>query len=1600
MKKSEAEILLEDPEKMTSEGEFGDDSVNQFHVSRRDSLLLPKDNSFDEIKQKITKILMGFEEGTDKIQIKRTPSVIDSDEIRRILQNLKEPKFGIKLPAGIMVDFVQKYYEAQVLIMGVNRRKVFAFKYEIDKNGVPLQYKLVDSINLDMLESCQYMARSKMENGVVFCSHEEIFSVTYQIETKELKKNLLLKLDDIREALDNTIQTHDNDSEVYSHVGDISLRFGEAKLFYSEEEEEKFLLFSVLSDFIISKEGTAEKGRSSMVLLFNYSKEESKGGRILKFINVPDYISNMTMTSYRLNTNKIYYIRGKCIMENYLKSFGNNHGRKNSNFRKDEFNYEKMVYRDNTVIQQFEFDNQGKHIMALMDGKVKKIYKYNKKKIPIYFEQENPVADFAVSGDYLFTGDASSTLKIWNPITNSIINDLNLNIDEEVDEKFIELEGIESDKTILKIGLFGKSDEPTIVDIIINDDYSELIVIMTDKLIFWQIPQKQAVIKLKIDISYRSSVCFLNDGMTFLMNSANQAIQRVRNDSLKITFSRDLPLNTYAVRLITNGDVFIARKNYDEKRLNKNKLKGFNCETVVLRIFGPKLLEVEEVFRTPKLVKSMDVVYKSYLDDEYGVTHLPEFGVLLNLQDENLIIVNKMEGGNYQPKDLASHDINAENFLQPVKNAGFEFNLDIESNNEETKTDNYFETEQFNNPNKGHNLNESGNSEDGYGTFAKLGNNNFSQLKGFQYIREINYFVGYLIQRKSEDIEHIHFIAFNPFKSSNPRIVIPNIFIQNHQEHGEDCSYRIWIERMETSVYVIGLNCQAGTFMVQFDKLTGKMVKTQEIRQKSNLNVSAQLVGGEYVYIPYLNNMQIYDYVQGKKLYTIEIESRVLETFKSEDGEFVGIIDSQNFYLVDVEKMIIIQKHSLTNRENQTKMMILDMRFFPHFKEYLLPQFNQDVMVLKILDQSQITGLRYMPVDHLAKCFSTKDNKKSIIEFANFYSKTIGEMDCFDYIFGPLNPFIFAIFYSEENILQLLLEKFNFPKQVKNFTTPVEYCFLKKENDCLRILCNILLANKKDVYFTMMEFQLLLESDFEFCDTLLIKIPLKIPYDKMNFSETMENDLDFRLNSSVKQFMIENEQKQFEAENTEVDTEVSRDRIDIKFVPFTYDFSIGSQDSLQFLKRYASSKSDEFIKSDWKTVINKRWSKLKTLYIFNAMIFWIYMFFCTWSIVFNLKIGPDGLIEGEIYSEVRYCALAFNIIVAFLEVLQMIAYCRFDASLYFGDFWNYIDIMALIFAFLFFTNLYQFFNQPGSLFIALMLIMLIFYRGFSYFRFFSSFMTMVGVINTIVSSSLSFFGVLFYSYVVILFMMIKVEPSDSLTSKIRDAYIFSLFGGIEQDHFEAKYIFFPIMVGTMIVTIILLNVLIAFMSNVYNKMEAKQIIISYQEKSSMLLDMEVYISLFQSINISRKTRKMRPEQKKEFINNKKKIAFFLTKVEGVVSSKGSDNSLVQMRSLEAQILDLEKSLRKIHSRNEEDFLSIKKKINGVRKFIGFEQNEISHFDSKMQGILMNLFDDFSKGITDNVMSKIEKKFQLDDFPGTRKKKNNERRRVSLINFNH
>jgi hypothetical protein len=78
-------------------------------------------------------------------------------------------------------------------------------------------------------------------------------------------------------------------------------------------------------------------------------------------------------------------------------------------------------------------------------------------------------------------------------------------------------------------------------------------------------------------------------------------------------------------------------------------------------------------------------------------------------------------------------------------------------------------------------------------------------------------------------------------------------------------------------------------------------------------------------------------------------------------------------------------------------------------------------------------------------------------------------------------------------------------------------------------------------------------------------------------------------------------------------------------------------------------------------------------------------------------------------------------------------------------------------------------------------------------------------------------------------------------------YIWLIHGGIDDSTFSTNLTYIPIMFGTILVTIILMNIMIAYLSNEYSRLEEKQHLDDIRGKAQINIKLELIIRYFKLV---------------------------------------------------------------------------------------------------------------------------------------------------------
>jgi hypothetical protein len=512
-----------------------------------------------------------------------------------------------------------------------------------------------------------------------------------------------------------------------------------------------------------------------------------------------------------------------------------------------------------------------------------------------------------------------------------------------------------------------------------------------------------------------------------------------------------------------------------------------------------------------------------------------------------------------------------------------------------------------------------------------------------------------------------------------------------------------------------------------------------------------------------------------------------------------------------------------------------------------------------ISDSEKLSPLEF-PFESLKESVGNNNYQEAIADYAKYYFQKIQENNFEDYLYGPLNPLLFCLFQQDLSLLEELLETYRYPKEIHNYFSPVHFCLKNQYFSGLKVLCDALIKRKYPVHFSRTDFQSLLSCGLKNTHKLIATIPSSPTL--RNFPKSMV------LKKTSKLFYVrqvkdlfqnlkpttipDQSEKQIQPKTMGLFKRLSNKKFSSRDtpstevqcwqIPFKYCYNVGTPDSVRLLHAYSTSKTEEFVLSQWKQVIADKWYFQKSAHMLMAFLYWILTGLCTLSVVFYkdstfLVKGSLGLIAGFV----------------FFEVLQITSYCSFKIKRYFTDIWNFIDWACFLILTIYFLKYHNHnstlpIEQNLNKILGSLGLLLVYYRSFSHLRVFHAFTFLIGMINTIIQKLVVFFIILLYFFAVTGLLVMNLNPQINYSAHLSQAYLITFFGGIERDDFgEFNYVGIPLIFGSVMVSIVLLNILIAFLSNVFSRLEDQQKTNDLKERASMLLDFEMVVYFFRYV---------------------------------------------------------------------------------------------------------------------------------------------------------
>ena len=634
------------------------------------------------------------------------------------------------------------------------------------------------------------------------------------------------------------------------------------------------------------------------------------------------------------------------------------------------------------------------------------------------------------------------------------------------------------------------------------------------------------------------------------------------------------------------------------------------------------------------------------------------------------------------------------------------------------------------------------------------------------------------------------------------------------------------------------------------------------------------------------NSVVIRDETLQKFVYSVKTQKEVDTIVLLDEQNILLVYDSRFYYELDLEELQF--RRVIHNKISGVGGFVYKMDFtlLKPLVSWTAVFHGVQQPLLHALTASETLSLRQFPYQSLLSSFNPTNYRDHLRNFSEYYFNVIGACKDKDLFFGAMNPLLIAIYHNDSDLLEELLKTYTYPSYISNYISPIEFAFALNHRTNITVLCNNLIRNPGHAHMSRADFRILLQADIFSCHRLIATIPTRPKVDILPKLLYVENSVETRFENYITSLLIQlkNEEAIVDEEDQEDDDDEAErpltrtntfsdshdassfrqarrlemlqrkereiERSTAKFVemhkhathfkseitvstlPFRYDFRMGSEDSILFLTQYSSSNCEEFVFSDFGEVVNYKWPQVK---LPHYIMFTVYLLF-----VVSFNISCIFLREDPVS---RWLSVVLVIVHIIYELIQIIVYSSFKPRIYFTDIYNAFDWIIYINTLIYQLHVFKMANEDFVKIFNLVLLILVYYRGLSYMRIFDKLTTLIGILNIIFVRLLIFFFILLYLYLCCTFLMFRIITEDHLLA-MGGVYFRIILGSIEGDAFDDRFGVIPMVIGSMIVTIFLINVLIAYLSNLFSRLEEQQKFQDMQERADLILEVEIVIRFF------------------------------------------------------------------------------------------------------------------------------------------------------------
>ena len=429
-----------------------------------------------------------------------------------------------------------------------------------------------------------------------------------------------------------------------------------------------------------------------------------------------------------------------------------------------------------------------------------------------------------------------------------------------------------------------------------------------------------------------------------------------------------------------------------------------------------------------------------------------------------------------------------------------------------------------------------------------------------------------------------------------------------------------------------------------------------------------------------------------------------------------------------------------------------------------------------------------------------------------------------------------------------------------------------------------------------------------------------------------------------------------------------------------YSFEEGSVESVNFLENYYKSQNHEFILSNWRYIIDYKWQKVYAYLVPQACLNW------THSLFFSLFL---------IYPEFIYFYFVDGGLLLLSIIYEMLSLFISGPKAYFRNTYNIVDATSvfLCIVVLFCTYFWENDGETSPVaikYLQVFSLVLVYYRAITYLRIFKAFRNVIDMVISVTVSSLSLLMLFCFFLVFFTVMFMKASDQKIAFGKFILINFYSIHGelegpdgfngmisGNEDNYTVLSWCIFVVM--AIFVPLIMVNFLIAKMSNKYTELEEIEEVTAYREKAKLIVEIEYFYKMTKF----KKKKKGKIEKIKSGFTFIAKDSSHVHQNEHLSEERDEDN----LTNFQDKIKDLHRLVRKeittSVSRHEEfrnnmnklkdEFDFIKEEVDTIKNENTLMKNNLNIKINNLDSNLKDLLNKFNVQLDKESSNRINKK---------------------------